>query len=185
VRSPLSKLLSEDDAEQSERSTRESSARRFRDDRRGVSKALGYVLGVAIITMLLSGLIIATSNVVEDAADRGTEAELQVAGDQLAGKVMEVDRVADSESNTEVTVRANVQARAGGSQYRVDVDPSEDQLILESTSKDVSVVIPVKVQSDLEDRSATSGDLYVALRYDAVSGDPVIHIVTEDQLSAL
>lgn len=164
-------------------SERRSGFDQFRDDRRGVSKALGYILGIMIVTLLMSGLIIATSDVVDDAADRGTESEMQVAGDQLAGTIMELDRLADGETNA--TVRTEVQPRAGGTQYRIFVDGTDgdETLRLESSGRDVTVEVPLRVTADLQDNTVVSGELYVVLR-DRGSG-PEIHVVTEEGLDGI
>ncbi|EMA18584.1 DUF7266 family protein [Haloarcula argentinensis] len=125
---------------------------------RAVSTTLSYTLSLAIASILVSGLLIAGGNFVENRQEQVIRDELEVIGQQVASDIARVDRLVVAADN-DPTVRLNhaFPARVSGSGYRVSIDPAADELTLESTSPEVSVTVSLKTRTDLGDSTAGGG----------------------------
>ena len=140
-----------------------------RDDR-GVSTTLGYVLTLAITTVLVSGLLIAVGGFVSGQNERVTRSELDVVGQRLATDVEAADRLveagsADGGSNATVVVRSRLPERVAGRTYRVAVNESgRGRLVLSASDPDVSV--EVSVVTDVAVANATLGGGPVRIAFD-------------------
>jgi len=129
---------------------------------RAVSTTLSYTLSLAIASILVSGLLIAGGNFVEDRQEQVIRDELEVIGQQVAADIGRIDRLVVAADN-DPTARLNhtFPARVSGSGYRVSIDPAADELTLESTSPEVSVTVSLTTQTDLGDSSADGGVITV------------------------
>jgi len=71
------------------------------NDERGVSIAVGYVLNLAIATILFSALLIGGSGLIESQTRIVTQDELSVTGQQLASELSSADRLVRAEVGVE------------------------------------------------------------------------------------
>jgi hypothetical protein len=136
-------------------------------DTRAVSTTLSYVLALAIATLLVTGLIIAGGGYVDSQREQVVRDELTVVGQQLAADVERADRLVragDTDSSMTVTVNQTFSNRVTGTNYRMRLVPSEQELVLNTTRPDVSVRIGLNSETDLG--ASTVGGGTVQIRYD-------------------
>ena len=140
----------------------------FEDDR-GVSVMLDYVITLAIAGVLVSGLLIGVTNVVDSQADRVARGELEVVGQQVAADLESADRLVRASgggSDTTVTITTDHPTRVAGSTYTIEV--TTDEVILESHEQDVEVTIPHNAENVDTSSSAHGGT--VEIDYDESDG---------------
>jgi hypothetical protein len=147
----------------------------LRGDDRAVSTALGYVLSLAIASILISGLMIAAGGFVESEREQVIRSELEVVGQTLIADIEGADRLA-SAIDGDVTVRSNHPRRVGSSSYTIDIDPTPNVRIYEVTltaaSVDVSVEFRLVTSQPLATGGVVGGDLVV--EYDDGPGELVV-----------
>jgi hypothetical protein len=134
---------------------------------RGVSTALSYVLGLAIITALITGLFLTTGEVVDDERERAAQSELRVLGNRLAADVATVDRLALSGDDARVALTRDLPDAVVGSSYRISLThdgsgPAEIELT--APNPDVSVTVTVVNGTAVGNATAAGGT--VRIRYD-------------------
>lgn len=141
---------------------------RPRGDDRAVSTTINYVLALAVTTALITGLLIATSSVVEDRREATIRDGLEVVGQQVAADLMTADRLVEA-GGTEVVVRSELPETIAGARYVVTVDAggASPTVVLEAQGLDETVSVSVRftATTDVVDSAATSGDVEIA--YDA------------------
>ncbi|MFB6229058.1 MAG: hypothetical protein ABEH88_10960 [Halobacteriales archaeon] len=134
---------------------------------RGVSTVLAYVLGLAIVTALISGLLVTTTGIVSQERERAAEAELRVLGNSLAADVTTVDRLAFSADDARVRLTRDLPNTVAGSSYRMRLEHDESGptvIELVAADPDVSVTVPVTNGTAVGNSTASGGD--VSVRYD-------------------
>lgn len=166
---------------------RSGSHDRLRHDDRAVSVTVGYVLTLAIASLLLSGLFIAGGSFVDTERERAAQGQLSVIGERLAADLMTVDRLAGTaESSSDLTIDRPVTLppRVSGAGYRITVrtagaEGTEGTISLESDRTDAIVEVPFRTRADTEIRNATvtGGDLRI--RWDPTAGDDGAVVVSE------
>jgi len=134
---------------------------------RGVSTALGYVLGLAILTAMITGLFVTTGEVVENQREQAIRSELRVLGNQVAADITSVDRLALAEPGSEVRLTRSLPETVAGSSYQIDLvydgsRPAEIELV--SRNPEVSVTVRVMNGTPVLNSTETDGD--VVVRYD-------------------
>jgi PKD repeat protein len=125
-----------------------------RDDR-AVSVAVSYVLALGITAILISGLLVASTDYLEDERQRATIQELDGLGNRLAAAFTDADRLSRSGGATSLTVERP--SRIAGSDYTVEIrrgpicaTPSEaDCLHLQTATDNVSITIPLANRSQV------------------------------------
>ena len=151
-----------------ERPRRRKNRTGAREDR-AVSVTVGYVLNLAVASLLLTGLFVAGGSFVQSEREAAIEGELTVVGERVASDLMTVDRLATaSESPTELTVerRAELPIRVSGVEYTVSVVPDGGDgdahlLRLEADRVDVVVEIPVRTTEPVEGTTVEGGDVTI------------------------
>lgn len=127
---------------------------------RAVSMSLNYTMTLAIATILVTGLLIASTNFVENQREDVIRDELAVIGQQVASDLARADRLvtaADSNgSNLTVSVNQTFPERVAGSTYHMSID-SSDNLVLTAAGLDVRVTVGLVVQTELETNSSAYG----------------------------
>ncbi|SFR50213.1 MULTISPECIES: DUF7266 family protein [Halorubrum] len=148
---------------------------------RAVSVTVGYVMTLAISTLLLSGLFVAGGSFVETQRERAAQGELTVVGERIAADVGTVDRLAASASSREeLTVNRSLTLpnRAAGTGYRIRVTASgtEGTIALESGQTDASVAVPFRTSEGVAVRNVTvdGGDLLIFWDPDAGPNGSVV-----------
>lgn len=129
---------------------------------RGVSISVNYVLTLAITTLLMTGLLFSTGNLVEDRRDSATRSELRVVGERMASSLMAADRLAQSGPTT-VVVETDAPDRVAGMQYTVSLNATNQQVVLEPANAEVVVRIPFENETAVTDSTAPGGSVRVVL----------------------
>ena len=132
----------------------------MREDR-AVATSLNYVLTLAIATVLVTGLLYASTNYVDDRRGEVVRDELTIIGQQVAADLARADRLvtaADSDG-TDLTVGTNqtFPERVAGRTYRVGLDPSNERLVVEAPEQSVRVTVGLELRTDLGESSAGGG----------------------------
>lgn len=154
---------------------RAQSRSRFRADERGVSTALGYVLGLGIASLLITGVLFSAGGYVESEREQVVRAELEVVGESLAADIEGADRLAASTRQSRVEVASPLPERVGESSYLLELTDSgtagdfeETTLTLVSPAVDVSVTVQVVTRTDLVTPTTVDGGEVVVV-YDGTS----------------
>lgn len=127
--------------------------------RRGVSTVVGYVISLGIMSVLITGLVLATGTYVETQREQTASAELEVIGQRLSGDLSAAARLgaAGSTTNT-VTIRRNFPETVAGLRYTVELSGGPNpELTLTTDSPDIEVVVEVALTDD--DTSGTHDDI--------------------------
>lgn len=134
-------------------------------DVRGVSTTMGYVLSIAVITLLLTGVLFATTDFVDDQREQTVRNELRVLGQQIAADVAAADRLAGaSDGGTVVTIERDLPQRVTGSSYSIEVDPGAGPpttIVLSSSHPDVTVDVTVWVETTVGASTVPGGGIEV------------------------
>lgn len=132
---------------------------------RGVSTTMGYVLSIAVITLLLTGVLFATTDFVDDQREQTVRNELRVLGQQVAADVAAADRlVGASDGGTVVTIERDLPQRVTGSSYSIEVDPvggPPTTIVLSSSHPDVTVDVTVWAETTVSASTVTGGGIEV------------------------
>ena len=151
--------------------------RQFRGDDRAVSTALGYVLSLAIASVLISGLMIAAGGFVEGEREQVIRSELEVVGQTLIADVEGADRLA-SAIDGEVRVRSTLPRRVGSSAYTIEISGpfaganTRSTIVLSAASVDVRAELRLVTNTDVATGTVQGGELVVD--YDAASDELVV-----------
>jgi len=125
---------------------------------RAVTPALTYVFAIGITTVLVSGLLIASSGLVDERRQTTVREELEIVGERLAASVSTLDAASDSGGTT--SRRIEIPATILDTEYYVAITgcPTGTDTCLElrtaDPSLDVTVTVPVDNRSTITiDRS--------------------------------
>lgn len=145
---------------------------------RAVTTTLEYALSLAMATVVITGLLVAGGDFVEDRRDQVVRTELRVIGQQIASDVQRADRLARAGTGADrLRLNASYPDRVAGIGYSVAVIPDaksgvsgkQRQLELTASEGNITVEIEMHVESSLATTSFTGGD--VALRFDGPGTD--------------
>lgn len=144
--------------------------------RRAVSTTVNYVLTLGITTLLITGLLIAGGDFLQNQREETTRTELTVVGQQLAGTLSAADGLAESSTDTgRFTISRDLPDSVGGTTYTIRIEntgtPNRYDVILEA-GNDVSVTVGLTTQTEVEPVDLTGGD--VAVSYDATGSDALV-----------
>jgi hypothetical protein len=142
-----------------------ASRSRFRRDDRAVSTALGYVLSLAISSLLISGLMLAAGGFVEGQREQVIRSELRVVGQTLIADIEGADRLAGVVDG-DVHVSSTLPRRVGSSAYNISIQtggvgPNTRTVVLTAASVDVSVELLMVTSTVVERDTVEGGDLVV------------------------
>lgn len=145
-------------------------------DSRGVSPVLGYVLTLSIATLLVGGLLVASSGFVTDQREQTAEGQLQVIGQQVSGTIAAADRLNRTDGASEVAVGQSLPQQVVGSAYGMSVvhdgdGPTRPYLELQATELDVTVTVGIAVESDV---NGSAGGGPISVEYDSTQGELVL-----------
>lgn len=146
----------------------------FNKDTRAVSVQVGTILSLAILSILVSGVIVTIGGFVETQQKATTEKELTVSNERFAAQLMKVDDLATVGSNPSMTIRANTPAQITGNQYTITVntsvgDPNDGIVTMRVDSLNQGVTIPFKHTTSIENTTVAGGtDIY--LTYNSSTG---------------
>jgi len=136
-------------------------------DERGVSVTVGYVLNLAIVTVLVSALLVGGSGLIDGRTQTVTTDELTVAGQGLAAELSGADRLARTGSVSRLSVRATLPARTAAGNYAIEIRHSGDtgEIELRATDPDVTVTVPFRSETPVANTTVRGGT--VRIEYDA------------------
>ena len=130
---------------------------RLRDDERAVSIAVTHVLTIAVTTLIIGGLMMGASFLMDIQTERSAEESRETIGERLSSQVSSVDRAAAG--SEDVKIWADHPRTVAGSGYTVRLTNScDDQPLLEDVDQclilthggsDVEVGVPVKVNQSV------------------------------------
>lgn len=134
---------------------------------RGTTPALTYVLAIGVVTLLISGLLITTTDFVDGERERVVRDELEIVGERLAADAAAVDHLAGDGATA--TQRTTVPETVADTGYYVDIVgcPSGSVCLAltdADPSIDVNVTVPLDNQSAVTISRASPG----TVRIDAV-----------------
>ncbi len=129
------------------------------DHDRAVSVTVGYAMNLALMTILLSGLFIASGGLIESERERTASDELDVIGQRIAAELMAADRLVTASDDPTVEITLDLPDRVAGSGYTVTVE--EDHLVLVAT--DVDVETTVRFTAPVRETQVSGGNLEITL----------------------
>ena len=129
---------------------------------RGVSVSVNYVLTLGIATLLMTTLLFATGNIVDDRLESSTRSELEVVGERVASSLMAADRLAQTGSSV-VEVETRAPDRVAGLQYTVTLNATSQQVVLETADPEVVVRVPFDNTTAVAESSASGGRVRIVL----------------------
>lgn len=134
-----------------------------RRDERGQAVTLNYTIGLGIAAILVTGLLIAGGDFVDNQRERVAETELRVVGQQVAADVEAADRLANStEQQGRVEVTRRLPPDVTGSSYSVElVEQPDPYLELRTDSPEVEVRIEFTNQTDVTQSQVSGGNVVV------------------------
>jgi len=154
----------------------------LRADDRAVSVAVGYVLNLAIATMLFSALLIAGSGMVRSQTRAVTHDELSVVGQQLAAELSDADRLVragGAEDLSELELRADLQDRTAAGGYTIEIshDSTENVGTVELRTSAPEIVVSVAFRSETSVEGVTVSGGPVGIGYDESDEELVVESV--------
>jgi len=144
--------------------------RTFSTDDRGVSTALTHVLTVGITTILISGLFIGTTTMLESQKDRAAYQEMDTIGERLGAEITAVDQAAQRSENGETIVTVSHPDTVAGGTYRIELEHGDDAcgtwdpdtcLILSASQTSEDVEVPFRNVTAVDTTSVTGGDIRI------------------------
>ncbi|MFB6167458.1 MAG: hypothetical protein ABEJ43_01270 [Haloferacaceae archaeon] len=128
---------------------------------RGVSTTVSYVLTLAITAILISGLLVAVTGVVDDRRDQTGRNALNVIGERIAANLMAADRLAETDPEaTVVTVRLPERISERG--YSVTIDGGAEEIVLTLGGSQTTVTVSFAAEP-VVDATVRGGDLRIVL----------------------
>jgi len=140
----------------------------MREDR-GVSTTVSYTLTLAISALLVTGLIVAGGDYVDDRQEQVIRGELTVIGQQLASDLAQVDRLNVSADSADPTIRLNQSfpERVTGTGYRITLRPNGGSPEVELRSVDPEITVRVGLVTETDVRESTTNGGRVQIRYES------------------
>lgn len=129
---------------------------------RGVSVMVNYVLGLAILTLLISGLLIATGDVIGDRREAIVRGELEVVGERVSAGLATADRLSRSGAE-QVSLDVSAPRRVAGTAYTIEIDAARQVVVLETSDPAVTVDVTFRNRTAVETTNVTGGDVEIVL----------------------
>ena len=143
------------------------------EDERAVNTAVGYVIAIAITTVLLAMLISATTDFVRVQQHSVVETEMNIVGQDLADHLTDSDRLVRMYGADETTLNRHVSLPSdlAGAQYAITVDEVEAtephagdhtyRLQLRTNSPVADEEVYFVSKTDIEPTTVNGGDLRI------------------------
>lgn len=153
-----------------DKSTRPAPARRDR----GATTALNYVLLLVIVALLVTGLLVGVSGLVENQRERAVRSQLETVGTRLAADVGTANRLVERPGGDTVQLRTDLPDGVGGAEYRIDVENAGGdryRLVVVSPTTEVRTVTTVRSAVPVTGGAAGGR---VVVEYDSTADELVI-----------
>jgi hypothetical protein len=137
--------------------------RTLQSDDRAVSIAVTHVLTIGITTILIAGLLVGASGLLETEKDRATHDELRTIGNRMASEMSSAYYSSGGGTDDQVVVRVSHPEYVAGNNYKVRIeeegdcsapavpDGSDAQcLVLSTPTGNNEVVIPIDPRIELQ-----------------------------------
>lgn len=139
--------------------------RRLREDDRGVSVALSYVLTMGITAVLIAGLLMGASAMLDGQSERGAERSLETIGERVASEVASVDRLAREEPEPGIVeLRVDHPDEVSGTTYSIELRDSDCGPIIEGAcvvltapGARTTVHVPLAVENGIDTDTSVQG----------------------------
>lgn len=139
---------------------------------RGISVAVNYALTLAIATVLMSGLLVSTGDLVEDRQQEVYIEELRVVGERLAAKLAAADQLSQTNAGA-VHINVTTPTAVGGADYDIEVNASGSgsELVLTTRKPEIEVTVSFVNSTDVDPTTVDGGRIHIYL---AADGDLVV-----------
>ncbi|RLM89451.1 hypothetical protein [Haloarcula sp. Atlit-7R] len=133
-------------------------------DTRGVSPAVTQALTIGITSLLVTGLLIGGSQMVESQRERVTEEALENIGDGIARDLIRLDAFDTETLNSSVSFRATYPERIADQSYNVEVtgDPSRTRVYVNASGLNRYAVVRFENETSVCSSVVSSGPLAVS-----------------------
>jgi hypothetical protein len=132
---------------------------------RAISITFGYVLALAITTVLIAGLLTAGSAFLTQQREDVVRAEFQEVGQQLAHDIAAADRINRSlASNQSVRVQSRLPQRIGGRPYQIVISRNDSRtyrLTMTTDRPRVNTTVTVRARSDIAPSAVAGGPVVI------------------------
>jgi FlaG/FlaF family flagellin (archaellin) len=135
-------------------------------DERGVNTVVGYILALAITTILISTLIVGSTTYLRVQQGTVIKAQMDVAGNQLASDIEATDRLlrsSDAVGNS-IEVTSLLSDEFAGVDYDITVAPSGlgiYDITLETDNPRVEWTVTVRSETPIQSGSINGGDAVI------------------------
>lgn len=139
---------------------------------------LNYTIGIAIATVLVTGLLIAGGTFVSDQQEQATRSELRVIGQQMAASLEATDRLASTtDPGDTVNFSRDLPPTVAGSTYEIELVEREDPYLQLTTNEpDLNVTIEFANRTAVTGNAVDGGNVVFTQRDDGTitiqEGDP-------------
>lgn len=133
-------------------------------DSRGVSPAVTQALTIGITSLLVTGLLIGGSQMVDSQRERVTEEALENVGDGIARDLIRLDAFNTESLNSTVSFRATYPERIADQSYNVEVTPDtpRTRVYVNASGLDRYAVVRFKNETNVCPSVVSSGPLAVS-----------------------
>lgn len=151
-------------------------------DDRALSVAVNYTTSLIIVTMLMTGLLMAGGDFLDQQQEATIDAEFQVIGNRVASDLGTADRlVAATTGTSEDTVRLTTELpeSTAGSQYTITINSSTSTgdvwnvaIHMNATSATIIRTVRLKTQTRVLNTSTNGGNFEITYVDDDGDGTP-------------
>lgn len=137
---------------------------RFLSNTRGVSPAVTQALTIGITSLLVTGLLIGGSQMVDSQRERVTEEALENVGDGIARDLIRLDAFDTESLNSTVSFRATYPERIADQSYNVEVAPdsSRTRVYVNASGLNRYAVVRFENETNVCSSVVSSGPLAVS-----------------------
>lgn len=110
---------------------------------------MSHALSIGITAILITGLIISGTNLLESQRDRVVEQGLEDVGSAVVSDLVQMDWFASDRSNSAAEITGTHPSRVGGTGYRIVVVPTPERttIWLNATSDSSDISVPHRYQN--------------------------------------
>jgi hypothetical protein len=166
----------------------------FSGDDRAVSIAVTHVLTIGITTILITGLLVGGSGLLQTEKDRATKTELRTIGNRMASEMSSAYYSASGSGSGTVVVKVSHPEYVAGDNYKVELTDtgctapavsSSKCLKLDTPTGNNEVVIPIDpdIQLTPTPGEVNSGSFYIV--EEDVDGDNDMELTLQDASPSL
>ncbi|WP_246987819.1 DUF7266 family protein [Halorientalis marina] len=145
---------------------------------RGQAVTLNYTIGIAIATVLVTGLLIAGGGFVSNQQEQASRSELRVIGQQVAASMEATDRLANTtEPGDTVNFSRDLPPNVAGSTYEIElVERADPHLRLTTNNPELNVTVEFSNRTAVTGNTVDGGKVVFTYRDDGTvtiqEGDP-------------